>query len=182
MSPDYELADEVLVSEPAQLKVIADPLRSQILDLALERAVSVTELAAALDRPKSSLAYHVDALVDAGLLAVVRTRRVRAIDERFYGRTGRTFIISPGAKATKAGTFLAAAASEIDPDLGEEYMETMRHVRLPREDAEEFFERVVALAEELTRRPRRGDTMYGFVAAVYPTDLPVLPDPDEVAR
>ncbi|NQY55809.1 MAG: helix-turn-helix transcriptional regulator [Ilumatobacteraceae bacterium] len=34
----------------------------------------VRSLAATLDRPKSSVAYHVDTLVDAGLLAVVRTR------------------------------------------------------------------------------------------------------------
>lgn len=36
----------------------------------------------------------VNLLVDAGLLRVVRTRRVRAIDER-YGRVARTIYIGP---------------------------------------------------------------------------------------
>ena len=87
------LAAEVQADTPTQLKALANPLRVQILDLVLERAATVTELAAALDRPKSSVAYHVDTLVEAGLLQVVRTRRVRAIEERFYGRTGRTIVL-----------------------------------------------------------------------------------------
>ena len=33
-------------------------------------------------------------LADAGLLQVVRTRRVRAIEERFYGRTARMFYVT----------------------------------------------------------------------------------------
>ncbi len=61
-----------------------------LLDLGLERAATVAELAEAVDRPKSTVAHHMGVLVGAGLMRVVRTRRVCAIDERFYGRTGRT--------------------------------------------------------------------------------------------
>src|ERR671922_1340490 len=89
--PDYELAERVEVTTPAQLRAMADPLRATILDLLLERAATVAELAAAVDRPKSTVAHHVKVLVDAALLRVVRTRRVRAIDERYYGRTARLF-------------------------------------------------------------------------------------------
>src|SRR5512138_3196407 len=92
--PDYDLADAVEVATPAQLRAISDPLRSTILDLVLERAATVSELAAAVGRPKSSVAHHVNVLVEAGMLRVVRTRRVRAIEERFYGRTGRTLYIA----------------------------------------------------------------------------------------
>ena len=88
--PDYELADRLVVTTPPQLRAIADPLRSTILDLLLERAATVAELAAAVQRPKSTVAHHVNVLVETGMLRVVRTRRVRAIDERYYGRTGRT--------------------------------------------------------------------------------------------
>ena len=87
--PDYDLADDVEVSTPARLRAMADPLRSTLLDLLLERAATVSELAAAVGRPKSTVAHHVNVLVDAGLLRVVRTQRVRAIDERYYGRTAR---------------------------------------------------------------------------------------------
>ncbi|MEM8620155.1 MAG: helix-turn-helix domain-containing protein [Actinomycetota bacterium] len=181
MSPDYVLDDELLVTEPGQFKAIADPLRSHILDLALERAVTVGELADALDRPKSSVAYHVDTLVEVGLLAVVRTRRVRAIDERFFGRTARTFVIAPDMKgsAPPAGRFLTTAMAEVAPDRLDEYVETLRHVRLSKADADVLFERIVEIAEELTRQPHSGDTIYGFVAAIYPTNHPVLGDPHE---
>ena len=90
---DYELAAELTVDTPAQLKALGDPLRNTIVDLVLERAMSVTELADLLDRPRGSVAYHVDVLVDAGLLQVVRTRKVRAIEERFYGRPALTYVL-----------------------------------------------------------------------------------------
>src|SRR6266700_6169684 len=91
--PDYELSERLVITAPAQLRAIADPLRGTILDLLLERAATVAELAAAVNRPKSTVAHHVNVLADAGLLRVVRTRRVRAIDERYYGRTARLFSV-----------------------------------------------------------------------------------------
>src|SRR5215207_3142736 len=91
--PDYDLDEMVVITAPVQLRALADALRGTLLELVLERAATVTELARAVDRPKSSVAYHVNLLVDAGLLKVVRTRRVRAIDERYYGRVARTLYI-----------------------------------------------------------------------------------------
>ena len=88
--PDYELPDIVVADQPHQLKALGDRTRMAILDLVLERAASVTELAAALGKPKSTVAHHVEVLRRAGLLRVVRTRKVRAVTEAFYGRTGRT--------------------------------------------------------------------------------------------
>jgi DNA-binding transcriptional ArsR family regulator len=177
MVPDYELAPSVTADTPQQLKAIAEPVRSLILDLVLERAATVTELATALGRPKSSVAYHVDVLVDAGLLQVVRTRKVRAIEERFYGRTGRTIIVGASSTPDEAvgQDFLAAARAEaIVTDPGD-MRSTMRHARIAPEHAAEFFDRVAALADEFTMQPRSGTTVFGFVAAVYRTDQPTLP-------
>jgi DNA-binding transcriptional ArsR family regulator len=91
--PDYELADRLVLTQPAELRAMGDALRTTILDLVLERAATVTELASSVGRPKSTVAHHVKVLTGAGLLRVVRTRRVRAIEERFYGRTARLFFI-----------------------------------------------------------------------------------------
>src|SRR6478609_908803 len=91
--PDYELADRMALTRPAQVKAIGHPLRTTILQLLHERAATVTELAGALERPKSTVAHHVKVLREAGLARVVRTRRVRAIEERFYGRTARMFYV-----------------------------------------------------------------------------------------
>ncbi len=173
--PDYDLPDSVSAETPRQLKALAQPIRVRILDLVLERAATVSELAEALGRPKSSVAHHVETLLKAGLVQVVRTRRVRAIDERFYGRTGRTIIYGKGTAPTGATdqNFLVEATKEVRS--GAEVTSTIRHARIAEDQLDEFFERVVELAEDFTRLPREGDTVVGFVAAVYPTDYPTLP-------
>lgn len=179
MVPDYELADTVPADTPEKMRAIVDPLRLQILDLVMDRAATVTELALALGRPKSSVAYHVDVLVDAGMLQVVRTRRVRAIDERFYGRTGRTIVYNECTMPEDAvgPNFLAAAIAEARP-AAKETRSTFRHARISSDRLNEFFDRVQQLAEEFTLLPREGDVVYGFVSAVYPTDHPTLPAVD----
>src|SRR6266511_4541471 len=91
--PDYELADRIALTEPSQVKAISHPLRTTILSLLHERAATVTELAVAVERPKSTVAHHDKVLTETGLVRVVRTRRVRAIEERFYGRTARMFYV-----------------------------------------------------------------------------------------
>src|SRR5688572_2498051 len=92
--PDYDLADRIALTTPAQVKAISHPLRTTILGLLHERAATVTELAVAVERPKSTVAHHVKVLTETGLVRVVRTRRVRAIEERFYGRTARLFYVA----------------------------------------------------------------------------------------
>ena len=92
--PDYELADRIALTQPSQVKALGNPVRNTILGLLHERAATVTELATALERPKSTVAHHVKVLAEAGLVQVVRTRRVRAIEERFYGRTARMFYVT----------------------------------------------------------------------------------------
>jgi DNA-binding transcriptional ArsR family regulator len=181
--PDYELADRLVVSTPTQLRALADPLRTTILDLLLERAATVAELAAAVQRPKSTVAHHVNVLVDAAMLRVVRTRRVRAVDERYYGRTARTFLVGvvnrPGEDPTTvhANALSVAAAESIPAHEADDLRTILRHARIPGQSAAEFWDRVEALSREFAQLPRSGDTAYGFVAGLYPTDFQTLPDP-----
>ena len=180
--PDYELADVMVVSTPAQLRAIADPLRSSVLDLVLERAATVTELAAAVGRPKSTVAHHVNVLLEAGILRVVRTRRVRAIDERYYGRAGRTLQIGvvrrPGETETPVcvNELSVAAAESVPAHAADTLYSSLRHVRIPPEAAAEFWRRIEALVREFGELPRSGERVYGFVAGLYPSEQPVLPE------
>jgi DNA-binding transcriptional ArsR family regulator len=180
--PDYDLEDLRVVSSPRELRAMADPLRATILDLVLERAATVRELATAVGRPNSTVAHHVDVLADAGMLRVVRTRRVRAIDERFYGRTARIFyvgVIRPD-QARVLGNYLSMAAAESAPAYeADDLRAIFRHARIPRESAAEFWERVFALTREFSRLPRAGEVVYAFVAGLYPTEYPTLPDQDQ---
>jgi DNA-binding transcriptional ArsR family regulator len=179
--PDYELADRIALTEPSQVKAISHPLRTTILGLLHERAATVNELAAAVGRPKSTVAHHVTVLAKAGLLQVVRTRRVRGIDERFYGRTARMFYV--GVETTAEGDemprdfndFEVAARESAAAYLDGKLWGFIRHARISEMQASTFWERMAALVAEFDRLPRSGDTMYGFAVGVYPTDHPTLP-------
>ena len=54
---------------------------------------------------------------------------------------------------------------------------TLVHARIPREQVRAFWAEVQALARKFAQIPRSGDQVYGFVAGLYPTDAPTLPDP-----
>ena len=162
---------------------MAHRLRDVLLDLLLERAATVSELAEAVGRPKSSVAHHVNVLLEAGLVKVVRTRRVRAIDERFYGRTARIFymgkITYPDFQPERdlANLLETAAAEAAAAHRADRLRAIVRHARIPREQAAEFWDRVFDLVRDFSALPRGGDTVYGFAAGLYPTDYPALPEP-----
>jgi len=179
--PDYELADRMALTTPAQVKALSHPMRNTILGLLHERAATVTELATALGRPKSTVAHHVKVLTEAGLLRVVRTRRVRAIEERFYGRTARMFYVALEQNAEgddlprDFNDFEVAARESVVAFEDGKLWGFIRHARISETQASEFWERMADLVAEFDRLPRSGQTMYGFALGVYPTDQPTLP-------
>ena len=177
---DYKLAEKVRADTPARMKALGDPLRLTILDLVLERAMTVTELAGRLRRPKGSVAYHVNVLVEAGLLQVVRTRKVRAIEERYYGRTGRTIEVDHGPGEIP---FLDNVLAEVDMQLPEELVTagfTYRRARIPKARAEEYIQRLFEVTLEFIAEPREGDIEYGLYVAMFPTIRRIGPPRDDV--
>jgi DNA-binding transcriptional ArsR family regulator len=182
--PDYDLDEMAVLTERRQLRALADPLRATLLELPLERAATVTEMARAVRRPKGTVDYHINQLVDAGLLRVVRTRRVRAIEERYYGRTARTFYVGvlsqpEDQRIVAAINGLAEAAAESQPAHAADRLRcSLVHARIPPQAAAEFWVEVQALVRRFAQIQRGGEEVYGFAAGLYPTDAPTLPDPD----
>jgi DNA-binding transcriptional ArsR family regulator len=183
--PDYDLADRIALTAPSQVKALGHPLRTTILSLLHERAATVSELAVALERPKSTVAHHVKVLAETGLVQVVRTRRVRAIEERFYGRTARMFYVAvergpDGDEMPRDfNDFEVAARESTQAYLDGKLWGFIRHARISEAEASDFWERMANLVTEFDRLPRSGQTMYGFAVGVYPTDQPTLPAADE---
>ena len=179
--PDYALDETVVVTAPGQLRALADPLRRTLLELLLERAATVTEMAQAVGRPKSTIAYHVNLLVATGLLRVVRTRRVRAIEERYYGRVARTLYIGALNRAEDKQVVAAinglaeAAAEAASAHAADELRCLLVHARIPIEEVRNFWTQVQELARRFAHIPRAGGQVYGFAAGLYPTDAPSLP-------
>jgi DNA-binding transcriptional ArsR family regulator len=183
--PDYELADRLALTDRSQVQAISHPLRRTILGLLHERAATVNELALALERPKSTVAHHVRVLSQAGLLQVVRTRRVRAIEERFYGRAARMFYVverSPdGDRLPRDFNDFEVAAQESTAAYRDgKLWGFVRHARISEAQAAQFWERMADLVAEFDQLPRSGETVYGFAVGVYPTDHPTLPSSGEM--
>jgi DNA-binding transcriptional ArsR family regulator len=114
---DYEAEDVLVVDRSDQLRAIADDLRSKIVSLLRDRARSTQELAEELSLPKGTVGHHLKVLERAGLIRVVRTRQVRALTEKYYGRTARLFLFQAeedaDARAIGSGA-LRRAAEELE--------------------------------------------------------------------
>ncbi|HEX2142503.1 MAG TPA: winged helix-turn-helix domain-containing protein [Candidatus Limnocylindria bacterium] len=184
--PDYDLADTMVLSSPSQVQAIGNQLRTTLLGLLHERAATVTELATAVGRPKSTVAYHINVLERAGLVRVVRTRRVRAIEERYFGRTARMFYVGVEDGAGREplpldfNDFDVAARESQSAYQAHQLWSFIRHARIPPERAAEFWTQAMALVHEFDGLPRSGNVAYGFAVGIYPIpDYPLLPDAEK---
>ena len=171
--PDYELAPGMELDTPEQFKAIGDETRQMVLSMLAQKASTTSQLATAMGKPKGTIGHHVKVLETAGLVRVVRTRKVRALTEKYYGRTARTFYIHPGPEGTEAPSMLEQAIGEIAAGTaGGPPKFTLRHAQVSEERAAEFLERMVSLAEEFASSPPEGDTVFGLLTGLYPTDRP----------
>jgi len=184
-TPDYEIED-TLELDPEQIRVFFEPTRQSIIELLGERAATTSQLADALQKPKGTIGHHCKALEGAGLIRVVRTKRVRAIEAKYYGRTARTFALEKASEIDfEKAMFLTEAIREIDryrqsnPTEDLPALTTIRYARIPQERAAEWVDRLIDLAAEFTKETRRGDRVYGVSLAFFPTTKPTLRDEDQ---
>jgi predicted ArsR family transcriptional regulator len=168
---------------PEQAAAFSDSTRNDIIALLTERPATTSQLAKALEKPKGTVGHHLKVLEDLGLIGVVRTRKVRALTEKYYGRVATTYVFPHiGADETEgtARDFLVESLAEIRPPTEDEAdIVTIRHARIEATRAEEWERRLLDLAEEFAAQPRGGATTYGLIIGLYPTDRPALPpDPE----
>lgn len=166
---------------PEQASVFNERTRTDIMVMLAERPATTTHLAEALDKPKGTIGHHLKALEEAGLIAVVRTRQVRAITEKYYGRVARTYVFpNLDEDATEDHGFISEMMQEWrQPSSEEAAAFTLRHARIPNDRAAEFALEIVRIAEDFASMDRGGSTVYGFIAGIYPTDRPSLRGDDE---
>jgi len=173
--PDYEADDVLVVSEREQLRALADDLRTSIVALLRERALSTSDLAAELGIPKGTVGHHLKVLERAGLIHVVRTRQVRALTEKYYGRVARLYVIKseddPELGATLAAAAFRQAANEIGRVADEGRMtQALVHARLTETEAKRFLRRLEKLIDEFRARESADGDPYGFALGFYPVD------------
>jgi DNA-binding transcriptional ArsR family regulator len=182
--PDYELDDVHVVTSDQELRAMFDPFRSILLQLLLERAATIRELAIATRRPKGTVAYHVRVLTAAGMVRVIRTRTIRGQQERFYGRTARLFSvgeISPEQVSLIPNAIPDWAADTTPAHEADRLRAIRRYAWISEEHANDFWDRVLQLVREFSQLPSADqDKAHAFMAAIYPTtQAPRLPEPQD---
>ena len=164
---DYDAPDTLVVADPERLRALADDLRSKIVMLLRERAYSTTELAELLGVPKGTVGHHLKVLERAELIRVVRTRQVRAVTEKYYGRTARLFIL----QSEKGGEdAIAVALREAADELAgsaEILGFAAIHLRLDEAEARKLSERLKRVVTDYRARESKDGSRYGFAVALY---------------
>ena len=100
---------------------LADPVRRDLYRLAAERAIGRDEAAVALGIPRTTAAFHLDRLADAGLLTVSYVRRSGRTGpgagrpaKLYVAATAELAVTIPERHYELAGDLLAAAAVRAD--------------------------------------------------------------------
>jgi DNA-binding transcriptional ArsR family regulator len=195
---DFTQAEEFIINDLDALKVVADPLRLQIIELIFDHAHTVKQIAKKLKLPPSKLYYHINLLEKHGLITIASTRIVSGIVEKSYQASAanirvRKGLLSPGRAPSEeengVGMLVTAILDDARQDIlenaaaglvdlsGEEHPHSLRisrsTTRFTEEEALEFQQRLQDIVEEF--RARREETVnideqgYAFVFAFYPT-------------
>lgn len=160
-----EMLDWMSLTDPSQVEALSSSIRFRIL-LEAQDPVTVGDLADRFDVPKTRLYYHVNLLVEEGLLVQVDERMSGARVERIYRAAARTFRTGPGlfdgfsdpreAARLAAGLALNPARPESEAVFekrarGEPTVGDVRRmlVRLTDKQAREFAKRLDRLCSEL---------------------------------
>jgi DNA-binding transcriptional ArsR family regulator len=166
---DYEAEDTLLVSDSAQLRAMADPFRVQLVQLLRDRARSTQEISAELTVPKGTVGHHLKVLEAAGLIRVVRTRKVRAVTEKFYGRTARLFLYQtedPADGRAISAVTLRQAANEVDLAPVVAGFGLVR-ARLTQQEIDRFERRVKKLLDDFRTADHAGGTPSSLTAGIW---------------
>jgi DNA-binding transcriptional ArsR family regulator len=95
---------DVMYLDRDQLRLLAHPIRQQVLKLFGRKEMSTSGLAAVLgDQAPRNLYYHVHRLESAGLIRLVRTEPRRGTVEKFYQAVARVFTVKPELVVTMPG-------------------------------------------------------------------------------
>jgi DNA-binding transcriptional ArsR family regulator len=170
--------DQLVLRSPAQFRALGHPLRHRLFNLLRQRPATLAQLAAALGSTKGTVGYHVQLMVDAGVVRLAGTRRVRGGTERYYEPVAGDLRHDPDAE-NRTSFLIQAALDEMLPHRpGDEDFALLRHVRLTPAEAREVAAQIERLACEGLAAGRDdsddGDP-HGLLFCLFKADIPVLP-------
>lgn len=107
------MKDTYKIKDLDQVRLLADPLKLQLLQAFAESPKTTKQVAAELGESVTKLYRHVDALHDSGLLVVVEEKQKRGTVERTFRAVAQRFEADHSLFADEAGEEGADAAREM---------------------------------------------------------------------
>lgn len=175
------------------LRVISDPLRTQIFDLCVTQPRTVREIAGLLNLAPTRLYYHINMLEKHGLIVVDETRQVGNLLEKRYRAVATKldienslFTMETSQSKESMNTLVRSMLDSTRDDLlrsldaratarlqGAEPKErelVLYHVgtKVSDERSAEFLQRLKALLSEFEATDMPGEQTYGLTVAYYP--------------
>ena len=172
----YKPEPEYTINDLETLKVLADPLRLQIVELCTQAPRTVKQVASVLHLPPTKLYYHIKQLEERALIRVVDTRIVSGIVEKQYqaaafnyrvdrelfsltseaGKEGLNVMLTGLLDDTREDIQKSAEADVLDvsPSEGDDkplnrsLLISRKTLNLSPEAAESFYRRLKALVKE----------------------------------
>jgi DNA-binding transcriptional ArsR family regulator len=184
--------EELVISDPDQLKALGDALRLQLLEVMgrrIRHGWSVKELADAIGTSQTKLYHHVNLLEERGLLRVAGTQVVSGIVERRYQPAARGFrldkslvagasggtaigqLLDVAVEATRSQIMDSIARGAIDPSdatPGRRLLLFRNRLRLRPDRVEAFTERLQALMDEEDAGDEPDAVEHGLFVVFYP--------------
>ena len=118
------MTDDVIILEPGEkraqkiAKAISSQTAGDILRLLAGGAKSLTDITDMLAVPMNTAKYHVDNLLDAGLITVTDTKySVKGREVKLYSLTNQLLIVAPGQADIRSLLLKYAASLRSDPDI-----------------------------------------------------------------
>jgi predicted ArsR family transcriptional regulator len=187
-----------IIRDMETLKVVADTLRSQILELLLQKPQTVGQAAEKLGASPNKLYYHFNLLEKHGLIEVAETHMVANIIEKVYRAAARYIDVEPSllSFSTEAGkeamqTFISPVIDTTREDLVRSLQARQfqleqgaaEHPRqivisrevshLPEDRLDEFVQRVKSLIDDFCEAdsgaPTADSPSHALAIAFYPT-------------
>lgn len=146
--PADDVPETLHVTTEEQLRAVSNLTRHRIMAVLRFEPATITQIAERVGLAKGSSSYHVRLLERAGLVKVVRTRKVRGVTERYYAMAAGAIVLpDPGEGGPDVLMRHAVADLEASPADGERHVR-MAHLRLTEEQFAQLGTRLQALADE----------------------------------
>jgi DNA-binding transcriptional ArsR family regulator len=180
--PTDDLPETFHVTTDEQLRAVSNLTRHRIMAVLRFEPATITQIAARVGLAKGSSSYHVRLLERAGLVTVVRTRKVRGVVERYYAMSAQSIEL-PDSGPGHPDVLMRHAVADLEasPADGERHVR-MAHLRLTDEQFAELGARLHALADEYRERsdPALPDVSLAF--ALFRPAQPAQPEDAEQAE